>query len=50
MKKCLKRSHISIDEKNLQNLGLKKTVNLIQPREMAFLSFQKEFFMLRSVK
>ena len=31
MEKWVKRPHISVNEKNVQNLGLKRKVNSIQP-------------------
>ena len=50
MEKWFNRPHNSINEKNLQNVGLKGNINYIKPYNMTFLSCQNKLFMLRLFK
>ena len=50
MKKWVKRPHISIKDKNLQNLGLKEKGLNVSILNDCFFTFQIEILMLRSVK
>ena len=46
MEKWVSGPQLSINEKNLQNLGVKGNINYIEAYQVTFLSISKEFLML----
>ena len=46
MEKWVDGPHLSINEKNLQNVGLKGNMNYIEAQQATFLSILKEFMIL----